>query len=227
MERYRTAVLIPAYREAETIAGVVAAAVRQARVIVIDDCSPDDTGEIAAAAGATVVRNTTNLGYDGSLNRAFEKAQELGFKFAITMDADGEHDPALIARFRDILETQHVPLVLGVRPRKQRLAETIMGLYVKIRFGIDDVLCGMKGYDLRLLSENGGFDHTGSIGTELAVNSLRRGASFRQLPVSGTPRRDAPRFDRRWRANWRILGALGRLIGQDITKAWRSASTPV
>ncbi|MDZ4368823.1 MAG: glycosyltransferase [Afipia sp.] len=222
MERHRTAVLIPAHREGGTISAVVAAAVRQARVIVVDDCSPDDTGVKAAAAGAVVVHNTVNLGYEGSLNRAFEKAMEMGFEFAITMDADGEHDPALIAMFRDILETGQVPLLLGVRPRKQRLAETIMGLYVKARFGVDDILCGMKGYDLRLFSDNGGFDRTGSIGTELALNSLRRGASFRQLPVSGTPRRDAPRFDRRWRANWRILRALVRLIGQDIAMALRS-----
>lgn len=224
MERHRTAVLIPAFREGGTIAGVVAAAVRQAQVIVVDDCSPDDTAAKAEAAGANVVHNTVNLGYEGSLNRAFEKAVEMGFDFAITMDADGEHDPVLIRRFQDILETEHVPLVLGIRPRKQRLAETIMGLYVKVRFGVDDILCGMKGYDLRLLSENGGFDHTGSIGTELAINSLRRGASFRQLPVCGTPRRDAPRFDRRWRANWRILRALGRLIGRDIAMASRSTS---
>jgi len=224
VERHRTAVLIPAFRETETIADVVAAAVRQARVIVVDDCSPDDTAAKAEAAGAVVLRNTMNLGYEGSLNRAFEKAVEMGFEFAITMDADGEHDPALIARFRDILETEHVPLLFGVRPRKQRLAETIMGLYVKARFGVDDILCGMKGYDLRLFSDNGGFDRTGSIGTELALNSLRRGASFRQLPVSGTPRRDAPRFDRRWRANWRILSALTRLIGRDIAMASRSTS---
>lgn len=224
MERHRTAVLIPAYREAETIADVVATAARQAQVIVVDDCSPDDTGTKAGTAGAVVLRNTVNLGYEGSLNRAFEKAMEMGFEFAITMDADGEHDPALIARFRDILETEHVPLVLGVRPRKQRFAETVMGLYVKMRFGVHDILCGMKGYDLRLVTGNDGFDLTGSIGTELAINSIRRGASFRQLPVSGTPRRDAPRFDRRWRANWRILSALTRLIGRDIAMASRSTS---
>ncbi len=216
MERHRTAVLIPAHREAGTIGNVVAAAARQARVIVVDDCSSDDTAAQAEAAGAVVVRNATNLGYEGSLNRAFEKAVEMGFEFAITMDADGEHDPALIARFRDILEARQVPLVLGVRPRKQRLAETVMGLYVKARFGVDDILCGMKGYDLHLLAENGGFDCTGSIGTELAINSIRNGAEFRQIDVSGTPRADTPRFGRRWRANLRILAALWRLVRDDL-----------
>ncbi|WP_293487647.1 hypothetical protein [Parvibaculum sp.] len=79
-----------------------------------------------------------------------------------------------------------------------------------------DILCGMKGYDLQLVAENGGFDHTDSIGTELAINSLRRGTTFRQLPVRGTRRQDAPRFDRRLRANMRIFAALGQIVRADI-----------
>jgi glycosyltransferase involved in cell wall biosynthesis len=212
----RTAVLIPAFREAATIGPVVRAAREHADVIVVDDASPDETGARAAEAGAIVVRNETNLGYDGSLNRAFEKALELGFDFAITMDADGEHDPSLVAGFKSLLAEDRVPLVLGVRPRKQRFAEIVMGLYIRLRFGVRDILCGMKGYDLKLAIENRGFDHTNSIGTELAINSIRRGAAFRQLPVSGTRRQDAPRFDRRLRANMRIFVALGQIVVQDV-----------
>lgn len=215
MDRSRIAVLIPAFREAATIGAVVKAAREYADVIVVDDTSPDETGAKAAEAGAIVVRNETNRGYDGTLNRAFEKALELGYEFAITMDADGEHDPALIAGFKSLLAEDRVPLVLGIRPRKQRFAEIAMGLYIRLRFGVRDILCGMKGYDLKLVVENRGFDHTNSIGTELAINSLRRGAAFRQLAVSGTRRQDAPRFDRRLRANLRIFSALGQIIGQD------------
>lgn len=217
MDRPRTAILIPAYREAATIGPVVRAAREHADVIVVDDASPDETAARAAEAGAIVIRNECNLGYDGTLNRAFETALEQGYDFAITMDADGEHDPSLIAGFKSLLTEERVPLVLGVRPRKQRFAEMVMGAYVRIRFGVRDILCGMKGYDLKLANENGGFDHTNSIGTELAINSIRRGAAFRQLGVSGTRRQDAPRFDRRLRANLRILAALGRIIRQDIT----------
>ena len=217
MDRSRTAVLIPAFREGATIAAVVAAARRQAPVIVVDDASPDDTAAQAEAAGAILVRNTANLGYEASLNRAFEKALEMNFEFAITLDADGEHDPSLVAKFRSLLESGEAALVIGIRPRRQRIAESIMGLYVRARYGVRDILCGMKGYDLRLAVENGGFDRSNSIGTELAVNAIRRGASFRQVGVNGTPRQDASRFGRRWRANRRILGALLRLVRRDLS----------
>jgi glycosyltransferase involved in cell wall biosynthesis len=188
----------------------------QAPVIVVDDCSPDDTSQRAADAGAIVVRNETNQGYEGALNRAFEKAQDLGFEYAVTMDADGEHDPAQLATFRSLLLDERVPLVIGIRLRKQRFAEIVMGLYVKARFGVNDILCGMKGYDLRLVAENGGFDLSNSIGTELAINSIRHGTPFRQVSVSGIPRRDAPRFERKFAANWRILKALWHLVLADI-----------
>lgn len=216
MERSQLVVLIPAYREARTIGPVVQAAAAVAPVIVVDDCSPDDTGAEARKAGAQVHRNARNLGYDGTLNQAFELARAGGFACAVTMDADGEHDPGLLANFAELLCDRQVPLVLGIRPRKQRLAELVMGLYIKARFGVDDILCGMKGYHLDLLNANGRFDNSDSIGTELAINSIRRGARFEQIQVHGTPRADAPRFDRRLRANLRIFAALWRVFRQDV-----------
>jgi len=210
------AIIIPAYREAHSIERVARAAAAYGGLIVVDDCSPDDTGELAERAGAAVVRNPHNLGYDGTLSRGFEEAARRGFTHAVSMDADGEHDPATLAEFRRLLLEERVPLVLGVRPRKARLSEIVMGWYVRWRFGANDILCGMKGYDLTLWHANGGFDHTNSIGTELALNSLRRGAAFRQVRVPGVPRQDAPRFDRRLRANFRIFGALLKAIGQDV-----------
>lgn len=181
-------------------------------MIVVDDSSSDLTGARAAEAGATVVRNAVNLGYDRTLAAGFEAAAKAGFSHVVTLDADGEHDPTLVATFCDVLLTRGVALVLGVRPRKQRLAEKIMGIFVRVRFGAHDILCGMKGYNLALWRANGGFDHHEGIGTELAINALRAGLDFVEINVTGTPRADAPRFDRRIRANMRILRALFRVL---------------
>ena len=211
----RLAVVIPAFCEAATIGPVVVAAKRFAEVLVVDDCSSDETGKRAEEAGATVVRNPENRGYDGTLSRGFEEAFARGYSHVVTMDADGEHDPATLASFRNCLIGEGYPLVLGYRPRKQRVAELVMGWYFRARFGVRDILCGMKGYDLALWQQNGGFDHTESIGTELATMALRRGIKFTQVPVSGTRRADAPRFDRRLRANMRILSALLRSMRRE------------
>ena len=212
MGRDRLAVVIPAYCEERTIADVVERAKPHAEIIVVDDCSSDETGVRARAAGARVVRNRTNRGYDGTLSAGFEAANEAGFSHVVTLDADGEHDPALVASFSEALLTRKVPLVLGVRPRKQRLAESVMGAAMRARFGVHDILCGMKGYDLALWRQNGGFDHHEGIGTELAINALKAGVRFEEVAVAGTRRADTPRFDRRWNANLRIFRALGRTL---------------
>lgn len=212
----RLAIVIPAHREGASIRRIVEGAARHGDVIVIDDCSPDDTAAKAEAAGATVIRSSSLLGYEGALRRAFREADSRGFSHVITMDADGEHDPACLQTFRQLLLEERIPLVLGVRPRKQRLSESILALYVRARFGARDILCGMKGYDLALYRANGDFSHSDSIGTELAINALRRGAAFREVDVAGTRRADAPRFDRVFRANLRILSALKRIMLEDI-----------
>jgi glycosyltransferase involved in cell wall biosynthesis len=214
----RLTVVIPAHREGASIGAVVAKARRFGEVIVVDDCSPDDTSERASAAGALVVRSDAQLGYEGALRRGFAEADERGFTHVVTMDADGEHDPACVARFRQLLLEDGVPLVLGIRARKQRVAETILASYVRARFGPRDILCGMKGYDLALYRANRGFSRSDSIGTELAVHSLRAGVRFEEVPVTGERRSDAPRFDRSLRANLRMLRALTTIMFDDVAR---------
>jgi glycosyltransferase involved in cell wall biosynthesis len=212
----RVVAVVPAYNEARTIQAVVEAALPFAAVLVVDDCSGDGTGTLAEAAGAMVVRNPHNLGYEGTLSRGFEVALERGFEYIISLDADGEHDPRLLAQFCRAMVDEGIPLVLGARPQKPRLAELIMGLYVRARFGPHDIACGMKGYRADLVRINGGFDTSKAVGTELALNSIRRGYRFVEISVGGTRRRDAPRLDGRWRANVRILKVLWRIILRDI-----------
>src|SRR5204863_9622764 len=85
-------IAIPAYDEATTVAGVVAAARLHAPVLVVDDGSTDDTALRAAAAGAEVVRHDARRGKGAALATAFTAARAKGATFAVTLDADGQHD---------------------------------------------------------------------------------------------------------------------------------------
>ncbi|MRG71031.1 glycosyltransferase [Alphaproteobacteria bacterium HT1-32] len=218
MDRPELAIVIPALNEAATIGPVVKAATAFGQVFVVDDGSGDGTGDVARAAGAVVVRHETSCGYEASLGDGCAAASESGAKAVVTMDADGEHDPALLGEFRRLLIDEDVPLVLGVRPRRQRLAESIMGLLFRWRYGVSDALCGMKGYHLDLYRQNGGFDHVGGVGTELAVQSIRRGTRFHEIPVSGNRRVDRPRFGRALQSNLRIVCSLSRVMRLDAAK---------
>lgn len=208
--------IIPAHNEDATIGEIAGRAASFGTVFVMDDCSTDRTAAVAGAAGATVITNATNLGYDRNIDRGLAEADRAGFEAAVTIDADGEHDPELLQIFRRHLMDDGIPLVLGVRSKRARISEMIMGLVIQNRFGVTDILCGMKGYRLELFRENGGFDHCSSIGTELAIASIRRGHPFVEVPITGRPRLDRPRFGNSPRANLKIFRALWQVMTRPL-----------
>lgn len=207
MDRSRVALIIPALSEGATIGDVVASALAFGQPIVVDDGSTDDTARIAKSAGAVVVRHERNLGYDRALSSGFAEANRLGFEFAITVDADGQHVPEAIGRFLTEIESG-ADVVVGVRDRRQRLGEWLFAVVGRQRWGIRDPLCGMKAYRMSIYRRHGHFDTYQSIGTELAIAAASAGRHISELPVATRPREGQPRFGRAISANVRILRAL-------------------
>lgn len=212
----KTAIVIPTYNEAETISGLVEKIRRWGTPIVVDDLSTDGSGDIAERAGAVVVRHSVNGGYDRAIQSGFEKADALGMELVATMDADGQHSPDLLGRFISPIENGEVEMVLGIRPRPARPSERLFNMYAWARFGVRDILCGMKAYGIELYRENGRFDGSGSIGTELALFGLRKQVGCITVPVPISPRWGSSRFGARFGANYRILRALMLGMWEDI-----------
>lgn len=207
MERPRLGIVIPAFNEAAVIGAVVAGATRFGTVIVADDASSDATAEVARAAGAEVVRLPRNVGYDRALQAGVERAKALGCTCFLTMDADGQHDPEAIARFVAALGSG-ADLVVGTRDRFQRVAEWLFAVFGRWLWNMNDPLCGMKCYRMRVYDSLGHFDSYGSIGTELAIHAARRGCVIVNVPIRTRPRSGTSRFGAGFRANMRILRAL-------------------
>jgi glycosyltransferase involved in cell wall biosynthesis len=110
------AVGIPAYNEEKTIARAVLGAQKHAHIIIVcDDGSSDLTGEIADRLGAVVVRHEKNLGYGAALQSLFERAKELNADVLVTLDSDGQHNPAEIPRLVKPIEDGVAEVVLGSR----------------------------------------------------------------------------------------------------------------
>ena len=207
MDRSLLAVVIPAYNEGATITAIVQAVIKYGIPIVVDDGSSDQTMQIAQSAGAEVVIHNINLGYDAALNSGFVCAHNLGCNFALTMDADGQHNPNLIPAFINALDLG-ADAVIGVRDRKQRLAEYIFAIVSNLLWGVHDPLCGMKAYRRELHSLLGHFDAYGSVGTEMTIYAARQQKTIVQIPVVTRDRKDAPRFGRILGSNLKILRAL-------------------
>jgi glycosyltransferase involved in cell wall biosynthesis len=95
----RVLALIPAHDEEPRIAAVVRAAAEHLPVLVVDDGSSDATACVAREAGAEVLEQRPNAGKGAALRAGFRHALEAGYDGALTLDADGQHDPAEIPTF--------------------------------------------------------------------------------------------------------------------------------
>lgn len=109
------AAVMPAYNEAKTITWAVTETKKYSdKVIVVDDCSSDNTAALAKQAGAVVIRHGANLGLGASLRTGFAKALEINADAIITIDADGQHDPHDIPKFLEKIN-KGCGFVLGER----------------------------------------------------------------------------------------------------------------
>jgi glycosyltransferase involved in cell wall biosynthesis len=212
VEASAVAIVVPAWNEAGTIASIVHRSLPYGVVVVVDDCSTDETSREAGGAGAEVVRHGRNQGYDGALSTGFDLAKKMGARWIVTMDADGSHDPGHIPEMVAKLEGG-ASIVVGTRPTMARFSERLFGLWTGIRWGIPDPLCGMKAYRADLLDRFGSFDRYRSIGTDLLVRTLRAGETVEHRPISCRFRESGEsRFGSGWPANRKILRALWKAM---------------
>lgn len=103
-----TLIIIPAYNEEESIGALlelidVSGARQFADVLVIDDCSTDQTGAIVRAHGYRTIRNIFNLGYGSAIQLGYKYAVRRHYDYVIQMDGDGQHDVKNIQLLHDAL----------------------------------------------------------------------------------------------------------------------------
>ena len=114
----RVAAVVPAYNESGKIGEVVRKVPRRfaACVIVVDDCSSDDTADEARAAGAErVVRHAVNRGVGAGIRTGLMTAKQEGFEFAAILSGDDQHEPEELPRVLGPLFEGTADLVQGSR----------------------------------------------------------------------------------------------------------------
>jgi len=119
MEEKPILALIPAWNEATRMRPIVEATRARLPVLVVDDGSDDDTAAVARAAGATVVCHPQRLGKGVALKTGFDWALEQGYEAVLTLDADGQHDPADMKKFLAAYEAGAGELIVGQRDFSQ------------------------------------------------------------------------------------------------------------
>jgi dolichol-phosphate mannosyltransferase len=227
--------IMPTYDEAENIAAIVAAArgvLEQAapgahRILVVDDGSPDGTGDIADALAAEhddveVLHRTTREGLGPAYLAGFGHALDRGAQFVMEMDADFSHDPADLARL--LAAARDADLVLGSRyvagggvtnwGRVRRLVSRGGSWYARVVLGLDvrDLTGGFKCFR-RAVLEAIDLPSVRSRGyafqVELTYRAVHAGFRVVELPIVFRDRELGHS-----KMSWRIAGEAALLVPQ-------------
>ena len=155
--------VIPTYNNAGTIADVVRRALAQCLdVIVVADGPTDNTLDILQGIdGITIVSYAKNAGKGTALKRGFRKALEMGFAYAITMDADGQHFPEDIPVMLQANQKHPGALIIGQRQgldkaersRGSKFANAFGNFWFAVQTGhyLRDTQTGYRLYPLKKL----------------------------------------------------------------------------
>ena len=146
---------IPAYNEEKTIAKVILQTRKYVdKIIVCDDGSQDITGEIAEALGAIVIRHKENMGKGMALKSLLLEAQKYDPDIVVTLDADGQHDPALIPKLIQPILDGEADMVIASRfigknrveiPRYRKMGLKIIDI-IQPYNNIKDTQSGYRAY---------------------------------------------------------------------------------
>jgi glycosyltransferase involved in cell wall biosynthesis len=187
----RVLVLVPAFNEAGRIGAVVRGALANLPVLVVDDGSTDATAAEAEAAGASIVVQCPNQGKGAALRTGFRWALERGFDAVVTLDGDGQHEPAAIPAFLTARTLAGDALVIGCRdfrrmPPSRRLANSLGGRAFSWAVGRDipDNQSGYRLIDRRLMqallaSRESGF----AFEVEMITTCIRGGWPMAWVPI--------------------------------------------
>jgi glycosyltransferase involved in cell wall biosynthesis len=109
-------VVVPCLNEARAIRGLLEGVLAHCRdVIVIDDGSTDDTAAIVAQMPVTLIRHPERRGKGEALRAGFREALKRGATGVLTMDGDGQHDPADIPRILAASRRFPDAMIIGAR----------------------------------------------------------------------------------------------------------------
>lgn len=192
--RLGCAVVIPTYNNDRTLGGVIAGVRRYcADIFVVNDGSTDRTAEVLASTeGIRTIAYARNRGKGYALRCGLRAAREAGFRYALTIDSDGQHYPDDIARFIERIERRPDTLLIGARnltadnmPARNTFANRFSNFWYLVETGrrLEDTQSGFRLYPLRRLGRLRSLCSRYEFEVEVIVRAAWRGVEVENIPV--------------------------------------------
>lgn len=192
--RLGCAVVIPTYNNDRTLGGVIAGVRRYcADIFVVNDGSTGRTAEVLASTeGIRTIAYARNRGKGYALRCGLRAAREAGFRYALTIDSDGQHYPDDIARFIERIERRPDTLLIGARnltadnmPARNTFANRFSNFWYLVETGrrLEDTQSGFRLYPLRQLGRLRSLCSRYEFEVEVIVRAAWRGVEVENIPV--------------------------------------------
>jgi len=220
-------IVIPSYNEGKVIRQTIRSLGNQYSVVLVDDASTDDTANAVRDLPIYYLRHDINLGQGAALQTGMDFALQQGADIVVHFDADGQHNPADIDRFVEVLKSRQVAVVLGSRfmrkddllaiPRLRRLllrvARIINGLLTGL--WLSDAHNGFRVMNRQALRAIQLKENRMAHATEILMQIRRQGLHFVEHPTHIIYTEYSQVKGQRWQ------GAIDILIDVFINKYFR------
>ena len=147
--------IVPARNEEENIKevinAIVSAGVRVDDIFVIDNNSSDNTARIAVSSGAKVFESKKR-GYQATLNEGLKTL--INFNYSKFCIIDGDNEIKSDSLKSALCASEDYNFIIGKRPYVKRFGEKIVNYLMSRRYGVDDLMCGLKLGDLKYYNPN-------------------------------------------------------------------------
>ena len=195
MKRMGICVIVPTYNNQKTVARVIEGVLQYTDdLIVVNDGATDQTPGILDSFGDRIVLigYTPNKGKGYALRIAFQKATELGYRYAITIDSDGQHFPNDIPKFIEVHRSNPESVIMGARnleaegmAAKSSFANRFSNFWFRLQTGIDmpDTQTGFRLYPLQKVQNLSLFTNRFEFEIEVIVKLAWRDVPFVSVPI--------------------------------------------
>ncbi len=193
MNQEHICAIIPAFNAESSIGEVIDRTKEYLRrVIVVNDGSTDRTGEVAHSRSIEVISIPSNRGKGYALRLGFSHALSNGCSSILTLDADGQHDPADIPIFLQAHEEDSQAILVGSRmaqagrfPRQRYYSNRAAAFFISKALGqyLEDTQCGFRLYPAEAIRPIELTTSHFQTETEILLRAAHRGVRISSVPV--------------------------------------------
>jgi len=217
------AAVIPAYNASQTILSVLTGIARyipRQRILLVDDGSTDETADLGRDFGAGVRRRLSNGGKGRALREGFKCVLSWSPDWIFCLDADGQHDPAMIPRFQEAIDQTDADLIIGNRsgdhmgmPLSRQFSNRVSSALLSLRTGmkLPDVQCGFRAIRAEALRRMHLQAENYDIEVEMILQAWKLGCKIAWIPIP-TLYYGEPSFMRKLPETFRFIRLLARSL---------------